>query len=920
MCATITVLAGCSGDDAADGGMVDVGLDDGGVMDSGAVDAATSDAGSDAGPGIVEAVAPPAMPAPPAPPAIGACPEGWRAETHASGVDYCEPWPATGFELCAGDEAHFPGTAGCERLGPACPAGDFPTDLPAGASVIYVRTGATGGDGRMVAPFGTITDATSVATAGDVIAVARGRYDESFVIPMGVTLHGACVADTFIAAPDFTTSGAARVTATGVTVRNVSFGGGQGRGLYVGPTGQATAEDVLVDGARSSGVLVNGGTLIATDLVIRDTRPASDGRFGRGMEIVDGASVQLTRTLVERCNEFGIAVYGDLTTVQLDSVAVRETESQSMSGQRGNGVAVQGGGLDATGLVLEQNRYAGAGVFNAGTVARMASVVIRDTRSQVSDGTGGGGVLAMAGASVEVRGGLVASNRSYGVMSYNSGSSVRVEDAVIANTIGSEDGGDGAYGIFAWEGGNAYAARSVLYENRWAGAVARNTGARVELEDVVVKRTLGRESDGRAGYGLYAYEEGTAGLSRVAFERNDAAAIFATGSGVQADLEDVSITGALPADGPGGSGMRVEEGATVNATRLSSQSSIGGQVMVRGAGSSAVLEDLSLRDARPDVTGDFGVGLQVSEGGAIVVRRAESTGNRYIGVFVTSGSSATIEDLLVRDTAPRPDGSYGWGMSVATDSSATLQRVRVEANHASGLVCHRRATVDAEDLAVVGTLPGADDDTDGMGIVARDDCSLSVVRGLFEGNHRAGIYAGEEGTELTLEQVTIRDTRSQRSDGRYGRGLQVFERASATVSHSTFVDNREIAVMAYGGGSQISLDDVVVSGTLPAECAESTCPGEGIGIGIGAYALATMTANDFSIRDAPACGAHVADEAELDLENGSIESCGVGACVQVDGYDQSRLTMTVDYSDNGADVEASELPLVDPGPLFRFDE
>ena len=87
MCATITVLAGCSGDDAADGGMVDVGLDDGGVMDSGAVDAATSDAGSDAGPGIVEAVAPPAMPAPPAPPAIGACPEGWRAETHASGVD-----------------------------------------------------------------------------------------------------------------------------------------------------------------------------------------------------------------------------------------------------------------------------------------------------------------------------------------------------------------------------------------------------------------------------------------------------------------------------------------------------------------------------------------------------------------------------------------------------------------------------------------------------------------------------------------------------------------------------------------------------------------------------------------------------------------------------------------------------------------
>jgi hypothetical protein len=77
------------------------------------------------------------------------------------------------------DEAHFPGAPACTLVGTPCSAGDFPTDLPGDAAIVYIRSGApAGGDGWPTAPFGTIGEAVGSAPDGAVVAISKGTFDE----------------------------------------------------------------------------------------------------------------------------------------------------------------------------------------------------------------------------------------------------------------------------------------------------------------------------------------------------------------------------------------------------------------------------------------------------------------------------------------------------------------------------------------------------------------------------------------------------------------------------------------------------------------------------------------------------------------------------------------------------------------------
>ena len=56
-----------------------------------------------------------------------------------------------------------------------------------------------------------------------------------------------------------------------------------------------------------------------------------------------------------------------------------------------------------------------------------------------------------------------------------------------------------------------------------------------------------------------------------------------------------------------------------------------------------------------------------------------------------------------------------------------------------------------------------------------------------------------------------------------------------------------------------------------------------------------------------------ADRAQIDLQDGDVRANAIGACVQVDGYDISRLTAGVAYQDNDRNVESTFLPVPDGG-------
>ena len=102
--------------------------------------------------------------------------------------------------------------------------------------------------------------------------------------------------------------------------------------------------------------------------------------------------------------------------------------------------------------------------------------------------------------------------------------------------------------------------------------------------------------------------------------------------------------------------------------------------------------------------------------------------------------------------------------------------------------------------------------------------------------------------------------------------------------------------------------------TQPAPCGEPSCSNGGIAI--GAYLGGAIDLRGFQIARAALCGVHVAEDGSLDLHDGAVSDSAIGACVQVDGYDLSRLTDGVRFESNGTNLETTMLPI--PTPISAF--
>src|SRR5690606_10127994 len=112
---------------------------------------------------------------------------------------------------------------------------------------------------------------------------------------------------------------------------------------------------------------------------------------------------------------------------------------------------------------------------------------------------------------------------------------------------------------------------------------------------------------------------------------------------------------------------------------------------------------------------------------------------------------------------------------------------------------------------------------------------------------------------------------------------------------------------------------VHVLDTLPRECAETTCADAPGGTALAAIGEGVLIAEEFEVDRARLCGAQVATGGALDLRRGRIAGATVGACVQVAGYDVSRLTNDVAFADNGVNVDATDHAVPEPGdPLPVF--
>jgi len=553
-------------------------------------------------------------PAPPALPLFDSCPDGWRVVSGDDGVDTCDPYPEAGVSDCGPGEGHFPGTPGCAPVGAACPSGDFSESLPAGANVVYVRAGATGGDGSLASPYGTIAEAdVGRIPSGSILALAKGTHTAGVRIFGGLTIWGACAAETRLTASPSESGAVLDIVGSDVVVRDLAIADADRIGVWVvGEGGGATFEGVSIENTEWQGLLANGGTVAADGLLVRGTRSRTrDGISGRGIACDTGAQCTLSRVVVEDNREYGIRV------------------------------------------------------ADAGARMTASDVMVRRTLGQESDGTFGRGFAVEYDAAVELERVYLDENRDIGIFALESEATVR--DAVIRRTLPEDADSTDGRGIAVVQGVVSLD-RIVIEESRELGFFVEGDLTDFSARDLVVRSTRFEVADLGAGDG---------GI----FQRG------ATGSIERVMLSDNQLTG-----------LRLADGADVTAT------------------------DLSVHDTLPgELIGQFGRGISVELGSSLSLTRARIADSREVGISGMVDTTVTGVDVSIERTRERQcfdDGScpvgFGSAVIIAHGSTVRFERFALTESALCGIHLEDVAAADLIDGVIEGHEIGACVQVDGF--------------------------------------------------------------------------------------------------------------------------------------------------------------------------------------------------------------
>ncbi len=534
------------------------------------------------------------------------CANGWREVVDADDPDLvtCDPWPEDGPEDCAIDEAHFPGRPGCERIGTPCPLGDWAEDIPADATVVYVKAGApAGGDGTRAAPFARIAEGVDTAPVGAIVAISKGTFDEVVIVRRAVTLWGACVAQTVVSSSEEI----AAAWTCGSPIATVMFTGPPGGGLrnvrVSGPrpgvfvTGNAEVRSVVVHDTLGGGIVSCAGTITSTDVVVRDMRePAWDwptfaldllnpgraevlsGSFlGSGIRIAMGFQLVAEDVVVRDTDSregnaydrVGITIVAGRMEMRRSTVmgsgwGIEVTGGGTLFGEllaedaviqdtSGVGINVSTGRAEVVRTVVDRSQQFGISSMGGELVA--TDVVVRDSRfTGITTGTTLSADLVRAYVA-RSGGGIVATGN------------FAAEDLVIAKTHEPEAVSSGL-GLFVVQG-HSEIVRAEIEGCRDAGVLVLGTRAELLASDFAIRATAPRELNGTGGYGMDVQGGARVEILRALLERNHSVGMIVSGAGTDLFGTQLAIRETLNrGDGEYGTGVLAIADAHVGITRF----------------------------------------------------------------------------------------------------------------------------------------------------------------------------------------------------------------------------------------------------------------------------------------------------------------------------------------------------------------
>lgn len=367
---------------------------------------------------------------------------------------------------------------------------------------------------------------------------------------------------------------------------------------------------------REDLVLPQGVTLVgacAHETTLR-SEAAATGPFDAVVETRGDA--RLRGLGIQSSNLAGLLVRG---TVEVEGLLVE--------GVVGSGIIVgNGGSLVGSSLVVRGTRPAGP--FAVGLAVGPGGAADL-SRVSVTENAGSG--VSLLSASVTLTGAVIADNAGAAVFDPTLGRGVEVLDGATFRCVAC-----------------------VVEDNASISLFVENLGAQATFEDSLLRHLDPGVEDG-AGRGLVGFEDTVVTLRRTRLVGFRQVALRAKGVGAQLVLEDVVVEG-MP-DGPTtGASLLLEAGAQATLDRVLIVRSGAAAAVINGAGTSAQVHDVTVRDTTGEPDGDFGIGVQVADGATLEgerlsIHRAHMTG--LIAGGVGLAPRVVLADLIVDGTAPR---------------------------------------------------------------------------------------------------------------------------------------------------------------------------------------------------------------------------------------------------------------------------
>ncbi|MCK6544538.1 hypothetical protein L6R52_01585 [Myxococcota bacterium] len=670
-----------------------------------------------------------------------------------------------------------------------------------GGRVLYVQAGAaSGGDGTRGAPFATIAEALELAVDGDVVALGRGTHEGPVVLERGVALLGACVQGSRVLAPAGGPDPVLSIVGAGlfdVADLMLLSAASDAPGVSVRTSGGDVAlRAIAVLSPARFGVAIDGWASRAAldDVVVRNTTPGLDG-VAYGVALSGGARATIERSVVAGTHGTGIAISGFRTTLSLtDTVVVAGDVDEH--GTSGEGLLVTSSArVHAERFVAIGNAGTGIAVDGRGAELQLSHAWVQSRSAELAL-EGGAGLTVMHGARVILDGASFVANRERGVLVWGPGSSLTGRGLAVSAPYAPADEPSSGFGLDVGGGADVELDGVVVSDAEAAGILSYGTGTSLSMTDAVIHGMRG-SADGHFGIGVVAAAGARVALSRVMLDDVAWMGLAASGDGVEIAGTDVVITGLRTEAGNAiAEAVHAEAGARIALERARFDGAIGRAAYVR-AGGVLSLVDVAVTELRAAAESE-GAAIVVEDAGRALVARLDVDGAFGAGARVAGPSSELVlfdATIVGVEAIAFADGAYGRAIAVERGGRARIERVRLGGVSEDLAVLGRGSALWALDVRGEGSsLRGATID---------GGAEATFVRAAFEGHANEGVRVRDPGSRFVATDLTVRAIDAELSmaprTAERGLGLSAGEGTSIELERAVLDDAARAAITAERG-------------------------------------------------------------------------------------------------------------------------